>query len=72
MDIEGAEPNALAGATETLIRFKPRLTISAYHAPDHPRLISERIRAVRADYRMECGPCAEANQGVRPDILYFF
>jgi FkbM family methyltransferase len=72
MDIEGAEPNALAGATETLTRFKPRLTISAYHAPDHPRLISERIRAVRADYRMECGPCAEANQGVRPDILYFF
>lgn len=72
MDIEGAEPNALTGARETLARFKPRLTISSYHAPDHPRLIPERIRAVRPDYRMECGPCAEANWGVRPDILYFF
>jgi len=72
MDIEGAEPNALEGARETLSRFKPRLTISAYHAPDHPRVIPEKIRAIRADYRMECGPCAEANWGVRPDILYFF
>jgi FkbM family methyltransferase len=72
MDIEGAEPNALDGARETLRRYKPRLTISAYHAPDHPRLIPERVRAARADYRMECGPCAEANWGVRPDILYFF
>lgn len=72
MDIEGAEPNALEGAAETLKRFKPRLTISAYHAPDHPRLIPEKIRSLRADYQMECGPCAEANWGVRPDILYFF
>lgn len=72
MDIEGAEPKALDGARETLARFKPRLTISSYHAPDHPRLIPARIHAARPDYRMECGPCAEANWGVRPDILYFY
>jgi FkbM family methyltransferase len=72
MDIEGAEPKALDGARQTLARFKPRLAISAYHQPDHPRLIPARIRAARADYRMECGPCAEANRGVRPDILYFY
>ncbi len=72
MDIEGAEPKALDGATGTIKRFKPRLTISAYHAPDHPRLLPEKIRALRGDYRMECGPCAEANGGIRPDILYFF
>ncbi|MBI4874016.1 MAG: FkbM family methyltransferase [Acidobacteria bacterium] len=72
MDIEGAEPNALRGARETLTRFKPRLTISAYHAPDHPRLIPETVKSMRADYKVECGPCAEIEWGVRPDILHFF
>lgn len=72
MDIEGAEPNALAGAHDTLARFKPRISISAYHAPDHPSIIPKAIRAARADYAMECGPCAEANHGVRPDVLYFY
>lgn len=31
MDIEGAEVNALKGATETIKKFKPRLAISVYH-----------------------------------------
>lgn len=71
MDIEGAEPKALAGARDTLTRFKPRMSISAYHQADHPVAIPATIRSVRADYRMECGPCAEANFAIRPDILYF-
>jgi len=32
MDIEGAESSALAGAAETIRKFKPRLAISAYHS----------------------------------------
>jgi FkbM family methyltransferase len=71
MDIEGAEPQALNGALDTLRRHRPRLSISAYHADDHPVVIPAKVRAAHADYAMECGPCAEISFGVRPDILYF-
>ena len=71
LDIEGAEPRALAGAKETLAKYKPRISIAAYHQPDHPKVIPEIIRAARADYQMQCGPCAEANFSIRPDVLYF-
>jgi FkbM family methyltransferase len=71
LDIEGAEPKALAGARDTLKRFRPRISISAYHVPDHPKLIPEIIRSERPDYQMQCGPCAESEHSVRPDILYF-
>ncbi len=71
VDIEGAEPKALAGARNTLARFKPRISIASYHQPDHPRVIPELIRAARPDYRKQCGPCAETEHSLRPDVLYF-
>lgn len=72
-DIEGAEPKALAGAHDTLARFKPRMSIASYHQPDHPKMIPQVIRAARPDYRMQCGPCAEVKEAhsIRPDVLYF-
>ena len=72
MDIEGAEPNALIGGRQTLEKFHPRLALSAYHAPDHPEKIPALVTAAWPGYRMECGPCAEANGRIRPDILYFY
>jgi len=71
LDIEGAEPRALTGAKETLAKYKPRISIAAYHQPNHPKLISEIIRSERPDYQMQCGPCAETNFSIRPDVLYF-
>ena len=71
MDIEGAEPNALTGASRTIERWKPRLSISVYHAPDHPVRIPKLIRNLRKDYEMECGPCNELKGRVRPDIMWF-
>jgi FkbM family methyltransferase len=71
LDIEGAEPQALSGAKETLAKYKPRISVAAYHQPDHPKVIPEIIRSQRSDYRMQCGPCAETDFSIRPDVLYF-
>ncbi len=72
MDIEGAEVNALAGARETISRFKPRLAITAEHKPDDEVEIPRAVRKIRADYQMECGQCLEANGRIRADILKFW
>jgi hypothetical protein len=71
MDIEGSEPRALEGAQETLKKFKPRISVTTYHEPDHPKLIPEIIKKARPDYTIECGPCSEAGNAIRPDVLYF-
>jgi FkbM family methyltransferase len=70
MDIEGAEQRALAGARDTLAKYHPRLALASYHVPDDPEKFPQIIRAVWPGYTMECGPCAEANGRVRPDVLY--
>jgi FkbM family methyltransferase len=71
MDIEGAEQRALAGARETLAKYHPRMALASYHVPDDPEKFPQIIRAIWPGYTMECGPCAEANGRVRPDVLYF-
>ena len=71
MDIEGAETRALQGARDTLAKYRPRMSLSAYHVPSDPERIPALVRAAWPGYRMDCGPCAEANGHVRPDVLYF-
>jgi FkbM family methyltransferase len=71
MDIEGAEPKALAGARETLAKFHPKLSVSAYHQPDHPVLIPKVVKSAWAGYQTECGPCSVDHAEIRPDILWF-
>jgi FkbM family methyltransferase len=72
MDVEGAEVRAIAGAHDTMARFKPRLAIATEHKPDDEFTIPAAVRRVRADYEMQCGPCLEAKRHVRPDVLYFY
>jgi len=71
MDIEGAEPRAITGGRQTLARYRPRLAVSAYHAPDHPVLIPRAVKAAWKGYRSECGPCSETDHRIRPDVLLF-
>ncbi len=71
LDIEGAEERALAGAQHTLRTFHPRLAVAAYHRRYDPEQLPEAIRGAWPGYRVECGPCADVQTFVRPDMLYF-
>jgi len=51
MDIEGAERLALAGAVETIRRYRPRLAICIYHLWDDAFEIPQLIRSMDVPYR---------------------
>ena len=62
MDIEGAEPEALAGASRTLRESHPALAVAAYHRPgDHRRIlgivtqIDPRYRSAQVGCRVDLG-----------------
>jgi FkbM family methyltransferase len=72
MDIEGAEVRALAGARETIAKFKPRMAITAEHDLEDEIAIPAAVRKLRPEYTMQCGPCLEYQGRIRADILYFY
>ena len=51
MDIEGAENNALAGAIETIRRFKPKLAIALYHSVQDFESIPKFINDLNLGYK---------------------
>lgn len=53
MDIEGAEPRALAGATRILQEYKPRLAVCLYHDRRHLWEIPLQIARIQPDYRLQ-------------------
>ena len=52
MDIEGAEWNALKGATETIKRFKPKLAIALYHSTKDFDIIPRYINDLNLGYEL--------------------
>jgi FkbM family methyltransferase len=55
MDIEGAETAALRGATQTLLKFKPKLAIAVYHDISDFGLIPKFISDLGLKYRFYLG-----------------
>gem|GEM_PF-2563303 len=59
MDVEGAEEQALKGATETIKAYKPILSFSAYHKPTDKTRLPEVVRSIRPDYKITLNSFAE-------------
>jgi FkbM family methyltransferase len=52
MDIEGAELDAIMGATQTIARSRPIMAVCAYHKCDHLWIIPKLLKAAHPDYRI--------------------
>ena len=52
LDVEGAEPAALKGATETIRRYLPFITAGLYHHPSHLWQIPLLLNSLQPGYRM--------------------
>jgi FkbM family methyltransferase len=50
-DIEGAERDMLAGAEQTIKKFKPKLAIRTYHLPDDPEVLYSIIKKYVPEYK---------------------
>jgi FkbM family methyltransferase len=57
MDIEGAEKKALAGARQTVARFRPAVAVSMEHLPDDTESIPTLVKNLWPDATVVCGPC---------------
>jgi FkbM family methyltransferase len=65
MDLEGAEPKAVAGAYETIRQFHPNMAVRVYHGPDERAAVRN---ALSSDYRSESCPCTERQGEIIRDI----
>lgn len=52
MDVEGQEAAAIKGTRETLLHFKPKLLVSAYHRTEDLFDLPLRVLSIRPDYRV--------------------
>jgi FkbM family methyltransferase len=58
MDIEGAEMNALEGASKTIKKFKPKLAIALYHSVDDFERIPVLIKEMVPEYKFYFSHCS--------------
>jgi len=59
MDIEGSEPDAIEGARKLISRYRPKMAVCVYHAPDHlwkiPLQLDKLLPDSRFTMRTYCG-----------------
>lgn len=70
MDIEGAEPNAIQGARQTIAKSRPRMSLCIYHVRGHETLIPKLVHDVVPDYQVK-KTCLCAADRVQPEVAFF-
>ncbi len=71
MDIEGAERYALAGARQSLRKYRPRLSLATYHTPDDPAAIRRAVLAAEPRYQEACGACTDWGSYIRQEVVHY-
>lgn len=71
-DIKGAAASMLRGATNTLVRSRPRMAISTEEGFDKPAEIAALVSSIAPkSYRAVCGPCVTAAGSIFTDVMFF-
>ena len=71
MDIEGAEKQALTGATAVIRKFRPRMAIASEHLPDDFTAIPQTVKAIWPGYQVTPASCKDDFSTVEPEVLLF-
>jgi hypothetical protein len=58
LDIEGAEMNALKGASKTIKKFRPKLAIALYHSVEDFERIPILLRELVPEYELYFSHCS--------------
>jgi len=72
MDVEGAEPQVISGAKETIHRFAPRMAIAVYHSPVHAQQLQAMIAGINPNYRFKLKGLSDFDGVVRPVMLHCY
>ncbi len=71
LNVEGAEERAVAGARETLRRYKPHLSVATENTAEQAERIPAVIAGIRRDYHLAAGRCFDQFTWLWPHVLYF-
>src|SRR5262249_44269722 len=71
MDIEGAEQKAIAGAHETIAKYRPRMALCIYHMADDPVKIPRMVKETVPEYRTKA-TCLCAPDRIQPEVAFFY
>lgn len=68
LDIEGAEQDAIDGAKETILKYKPVLAICIYHKAEDWYKVPEKILSLHSEYKVYIRHYME---GIFETVMYF-
>jgi FkbM family methyltransferase len=71
MDIEGAEKPALKGASDTIRRFRPRMSLSSEHLADDYTAIPALVKSLEPRYRYRSCDCVGTRGRISARVLAF-
>jgi hypothetical protein len=71
MDIEGAEQKAIAGARQTIVKYRPRMALCIYHMVDDPVKIPRLVQDTVPGYQTRI-TCLCAPDRIQPEVAFFY